>query len=135
MLVRAAQQLLEDAEEDAQQVSRTLKAAAVTVPAKRAVGRAAGAPAGSNGAVWRSASATVAAAVSVDDLRSSPLGTVLAQYKEAQAVWAQEKVRSAGRAGDPVLRTLWVCAFAATCAQSQFKACACSGCAGFVLQR
>jgi hypothetical protein len=42
--------------------------------------------------VRRSTAATVAAAASVDDLRNSPLGTVLAQYKEAQAAWAQEKV-------------------------------------------
>lgn len=41
----------------------------------------------------RSTSATAAAAATVEDLRTSPLGTVLAQYKEAQAVWAQEKVR------------------------------------------
>lgn len=39
-----------------------------------------------------SAAAAAAAGASVDDLRNSPLGTVLAQYKEAQAAWAQEKV-------------------------------------------
>jgi hypothetical protein len=91
--VRAAQQLLEDAQEDAQQVSRNLKSAtAASAPAKGAAGRAAAAPASGAG-VRRSTSATAAAAATVDDLRSSPLGTVLAQYKEAQAVWAQEKVR------------------------------------------
>jgi hypothetical protein len=92
LLVQAAQQLLEDAQEDAQQVSRNLKSAtAALVPANRAAERAAAAPAG-GACMRRSTSATAAAAATVDDLRSSPLGTVLAQYKEAQAVWAQEKV-------------------------------------------
>lgn len=88
LLVRAARQLLEDAEEDAQQVSRSFKTGAAA-PAKRAAGAAASSGAGAR----RSTAATVAAAASVDDLRNSPLGTVLAQYKEAQAAWGQEKVR------------------------------------------
>lgn len=92
LLVRAAQQLLEDAQQDAQQFGRSLKAGSATAGAGRKPPLRAGAvSAGSCGR--KSTGATVAGAASVDDLRSSPLGTVLAQYKEAQAAWAQEKVR------------------------------------------
>lgn len=97
LLMRAAQRLLEDAQEDAQQVSRNLKAAAAAAGGagvgRRAAGRATSRPLASSSCARKSAAATVAAAASVDDLRNSPLGTVLAQYKEAQAAWGQEKAK------------------------------------------
>lgn len=48
-------------------------------------------------------SAAAASAAGAEDLRSSPLGTVLSQYKEAQSAWAQEKVRAARRSGASVM--------------------------------
>eukprot|EP00878_Enallax_costatus_P010498 GHUV01010961.1.p1 GENE.GHUV01010961.1~~GHUV01010961.1.p1 ORF type:complete len:461 (+),score=214.24 GHUV01010961.1:460-1842(+) len=71
VLVRAAQKLLHDAQAQAQQVDRALT---ITAAAGSAAHRA-------------------AASSAADDHRNSPLGTVLAQYKEAQAAWAQEKAR------------------------------------------
>lgn len=68
--VRAAQKLLHDAQAQAQQVDRALT---ITAAAGLAANRA-------------------AASSAADDHRNSPLGTVLAQYKESQAAWAQEKV-------------------------------------------
>lgn len=105
LLVRAAQRLLEDAQQDAQQVARSLTA--LTPAAGVAAGPAAASAAraargrllsngnsctGSRSTAAAATACAAAAAASVDDLRNSPLGTVLAQYKEAQAGWAQEKV-------------------------------------------
>lgn len=98
LLVRAAQRLLEDAQDDAHQGSRTLKEAAAgsagagAGAGRRAAGRASAGAGASSSNTGRRPAAAVAAVASVDDLRNSPLGSVLAQYKEAQAAWAQERV-------------------------------------------
>lgn len=69
LIMRTAKKLVEEAQTKALQ----LESARRTAPALKPV-------------------ANRAAANAADDIRSSPLGTVLAQYKEAQAAWAQEKV-------------------------------------------
>jgi hypothetical protein len=79
--VRAAQRLLRNAQAEAEQVDRALTVAAAAAPERQPAAAAAAA-----------ASKKASAAVSAD--RGSPLATVLAQYKEAQAAWAQEKVRA-----------------------------------------
>jgi hypothetical protein len=78
LLVRAAQRLLRNAQAEAEQVDRALTVAAAAAPQERQPPPAA-------------AARKQSAGVSAD--RGSPLATVLAQYKEAQAAWAQEKVR------------------------------------------
>jgi pyruvate/2-oxoglutarate dehydrogenase complex dihydrolipoamide acyltransferase (E2) component len=78
LLVRAAQRLLRNAQAEAEQVDRALTVAAAAAPERQPPAAAAG--------------KKQTAAVSAD--RGSPLATVLAQYKEAQAAWAQEKVQA-----------------------------------------
>lgn len=69
MLVRAAQKLLQNAQAEAQQVDKALASAKGPATSYR-----------------------TAASSAANDHRNSPLGSVLAQFKEAQAAWAQEKV-------------------------------------------
>lgn len=77
LLVRAAQRLLRNAQAEAEQVDRALTVAAAAAPERQAPAAA--------------AIKKPSAAVSAD--RGSPLATVLAQYKEAQAAWAQDKAK------------------------------------------
>jgi hypothetical protein len=79
--VRAAQRLLRNAQAEAEQVDRALTVAAGAAPQERQPPAAAAAARKQGGT----------SGVSAD--RGSPLATVLAQYKGAQAAWAQEKVR------------------------------------------
>lgn len=74
MLVRAAQNLLRDARDKAQVLDDAALCAAAPLQRRPATGRAGG-----------SRPARAAAA-------STPLGELLAQYRDAQAVWAQDKV-------------------------------------------
>lgn len=78
LLVRAAQRLIGNAQAETEQEDRALTVAAAAAPARQPAAPIAG--------------KKPSAGVSSD--RGSPLATVLAQYKEAQAAWAQEKVRA-----------------------------------------
>lgn len=70
LLVRAAQKLLQNAQAEAQQVDKALASAKGPATSYR-----------------------TAASSAANDHRNSPLGSVLAQFKEAQAAWAQEKAK------------------------------------------
>jgi hypothetical protein len=113
--VRTAQRLLEDAQLDAQHMANSMRsssssssrrpaaaggaatAAAGAFGARGATGRLTAAAAGgrrstAGGGGALSLAAAAGAVHSIDELRHGPLGTVLAQFREAQAAWAQEKV-------------------------------------------